>query len=272
MDLRSFARTSLTASRRRRLAPTLFVAALVALALVVSVVSLAVAAPTSFPDVPSSHPYYAAINHLADRSIISGKTDGKFYPGDSVTRQQFAKMVVLTGDYPVSEADLCPFADVEVSGPGELFPDNYVAVCAARGITLGTSATTFSPYASITRLQVVSMVVRAADDLQPGLLAPPPAGWLPSGTWALDATHGANAVRAEYNGLLDGLDLASLVPTGFMTRGEVAQILHNLLLKLTPPTTTTVAPTTSSSTTSTTSSSTTTSTVIPWPYPEGPCG
>ncbi len=89
-------------------------------------------------------------------------------------RQQFAKMIVLTGQYPVSEANVCPFMDVESSGPGELYPDNYVAVCAAKGITLGKTETTFQPYGYITRLQVTSMVVRAANDLQAGLLASSP--------------------------------------------------------------------------------------------------
>ena len=73
------------------------------------------------------------------------------------------------------------------------------------------------------------MVVRAVDDLRPGLLATPPGGWPATSSWAKNATHGANAARAEYNGLLSGLDLAGLSPTGSMNRGEVAQVLHNLL-------------------------------------------
>ena len=197
-------------------------------ALVASLGSLAWAA-SSFPDVPASHPNYTAITDLADRGIISGKTDGKFYPSDQVTRQQFAKMIVGTGGYPVSEANICPFGDVTVSGPGDLYPDNYVAVCAAQGITLGKTETTFDPTGFITRYQVISMVVRTANDLAPGLLSAPPAGY---GTWAGDLTHGANAARAEYNDLLAGLDLVSLNPLGNMTRGEVAQVLHNLLVKL----------------------------------------
>lgn len=76
--------------------------------------------------------------------------------------------------------------------------------------------------------------------------------------------HGANAAYAEYNGLLNGIGLAGLSPYGSATRGEVAQILHNLLTKLAPPTTTT---TTGGSTTtvpvSTTTTASTTSTTVP---------
>jgi hypothetical protein len=239
---------------------TICAGAIVLTALVVSIASLALAAST-FPDVPATHPYYTAITDLASRGIIGGYANGNFGPGDDVKRQQFAKMIVLTGGYPVSESDVCHFVDVAKSDATTFYPDNFVAVCAARGITTGKTATTFDPYGNITRYQVVTMVVRAADDLQPGLLAAPPTGWNGNSTWAADPTHGANAARAEYNGLLAGLDLSTLSPSGNMTRGEVAQVLHNLLAKLTPPTTTTTSASTttsSSSTTTTTQAGTTT--------------
>lgn len=57
--------------------------------------------------------------------------------------------------------------------------------------------------------------------------------------------------RAEYSNLLASFDLSALGPYGNMNRGEVAQVLHNLLDMLTPTSTTT----TSSSTTTTTASS-----------------
>lgn len=256
------------ATARRRLLTGLGIGVLV-IALTVSAVSLALADSPSFPDVPSSHPYHVAITALAANGVVSGYSNGSFGPADEVMRQQFAKMVVLAGGYPVSEADVCAFTDVPKGGASTLYPDNFIAVCAARGITVGKTATTFDPYSNITRYQVISMVVRAADDLQAGLLATPPSGW--TGTWGGDVTHGANADRAEYNGLLAGLTLASLDPAGKMTRGEVAQVLYNLMFLMAPPVTTTtsaatttttlVATTTTSSTTtssSTTSSSTTT--------------
>ena len=244
--------------RPRKRALLVVGAGVLTLVLLIAAASLALAEAPAFPDVPPTHPYHAAITDLASRGVVSGYTDGTFGPGDEIRRQQFAKVIVLAGGYPVTENDICPFPDVEISGPATLFPDNYVAVGAARGIILGKTATAFDPYASITRLQVVSMVVRAADDLQPGLLETPPDGWQGASRWSLDATHGANAARAQYNGLLAGLDLAVLAPGGNMTRGEVAQVLFNLLAKLAPPaTTTTSGP---SSTTTTTAASTTTTT------------
>ncbi len=261
----------MTAKRGRHLLTALGIAALV-IALTVSAVSLALADTTGFSDVPSSHPYYVAVNALAEQGVVSGYGTGAFGPSDPVMRQQFAKMIVLAGGYPVSEDDICHFVDVDKGGPSTLYPDNYVAVCAARGITTGYTATLFKPYDNITRYQVISMVVRAAVNLHSGLLATPPAGWTATGTWGSDPTHGANAARAQYNGLLDGLPLSSLDPRGNMSRGEVAQVLYNLIDLATPPTTTTTAATTttttmvttttSSTTTSSTTSSTTTSTTL----------
>ncbi|MBN1628558.1 MAG: S-layer homology domain-containing protein, partial [Thermoleophilia bacterium] len=253
MERSAFLKNHSAVVRRRTGLALLGAVALVAV-LAVSAVSLALADTASFPDVPATDPHHAAIVDLASRGIVEGYTNGDFGPSDDVKRQQFAKMIVLAGGYPVSEADVCPFLDVSVSGPASLYPDNYVAVCAAAGITVGKTATTFDPYSSITRHQVVSMVMRAADDLRPGLLPDPPPEWTGTPDWGLDATHGANAARAEYNGLLTGIDLSNVDPQGSMPRGEVAQILYNLLAAIAPPATTT----TTTSTTSTASSTTTT--------------
>jgi len=189
--------------------------------------------PATFPDVPPTNPYAAAIYDLAGRHVIEGYTNGNFGPYDLVTRQQFAKMIVLTVDLPVSESDVCPFPDVDTSTTG-LYPDHLVAVAAASGITTGYGDGTFKPYRQITRAQVITMVVRAAENLYQGLLADPPTTYTSS--WgAFDPIHGPKAAKAEFNGLLAGLappgsTLQGMNAWGTMPRGEVAQVLHNLLL------------------------------------------
>jgi hypothetical protein len=101
------------------------------------------------------------------------------------------------------------------------------------------------------------------DDLEPGLLAAPPAGWTGAAAWQGDAVHGANAARAGCGGLLAGLDLPGLSPYGPMTRGEAAQVLYNALTKLASVSTTTTLASTSTTglTTTTTAAPTTTTTV-----------
>ena len=183
-----------------------------------------------FPDVLKGYPYYRAIQDLTCSGIINGAPGGQFLPGDSVTRQQFAKMIVLGGDYSVSEDDICPFKDVDRGGGATLYPDNYVAVCAVHGITQGKTAVTFDPYGTVTRAQVMTMVVRAAEDLKPSAILEPPAGW--KGLLSTkDPAHGRNIARAEYSGLLAGIDLTAFSVSGKATRGEIAQIIWNLRAK-----------------------------------------
>jgi len=205
-------------------------------------VSLGLAVTAGFPDVTAEHPYYGAINDLASRGIISGKPDGKFYPDYPVMRQQFAKMIVKTMGHPVPPDIECPFTDVldpDPTSTDPLYPGKYVAVCALHGITLGKTETTFDPYSSIQRFQVLSMVVRAVDEVRPGLLVTPPGSFTPTWDPAASPQHGLNAARAEYNGLLAGINLTGLDPFGPMSRGEIAQVLHNVLVKIESSTTTT---------------------------------
>jgi len=186
------------------------------------------AASGPFPDVAASHPYAEAIRHLSDGGIITGYSDGSFGPERPVWRQHFAKMIVKVLGLPVSEADVAPFADVESGGPETLYPDNYIAVAAAQGITQGTGPSSFAPTADIWRAQVVTMVVRAVEKLRPGTLQAPAAGFVSS--WADDllSPHAEAARLAEANGLLDGLPVTALDPWEPMPRGEVAQVLFNL--------------------------------------------
>lgn len=179
-------------------------------------------APT-FTDVPPSHPYSLQINDMAARHVVDGYGNGRFGPEDWVKRQQFAKMIVLGMGYPVSEADVCFFNDVDKPS-NNLYPDNYIAVAAARGITVGLVPGQFVPWNDISRAQLITMVARAAG------LGDPPAGYTPPFPNFSD-THYPWARIAAYAGLLSGLedmgaDYDFWAPA---TRGEVCAVLYNLL-------------------------------------------
>ncbi len=206
---------------------------------VLLVVLLCAGTALAFTDVVPGADYSEAIADLSSKGIINGFDDDTFRPRDLVIRQQFAKMIVLTLGLPVSENDICPFSDVEKPG-NNLYPDNYVAVCAANNITKGTNQaqTLFSPYLNISRAQVMTMVVRAA--IQMGVVLDQPTSSYYSDHrhifWNFDdATHGLYAQMAEANGLLWGIrpDSAGVWdPWKKATRGEVAQILWRLMQKL----------------------------------------
>ena len=180
----------------------------------------------TFSDVGGNTLYAQQIWYLADRGVISGFSNGTFGPNHKVTRQQFTKMIVLALGYEVPPIKACGFKDVAAL-PGSadpLYPISYIAACAKAGITVGTTANTFSPYDQITRAQLITMVVRAAG------LSDPPAGYRPPFDYFSPA-HYQWARKAAYAGLLDGL--AGLGP-GFdfwaaASRGEVCLLLANLM-------------------------------------------
>lgn len=181
----------------------------------------------TFSDIDSS-PYRQAIESLAQAGVVNGFFDGTFGPGKLVIRQQFAKMIVKTLGLPVTGLEVCPFADVG-KGMGEdpFYPDKYVAVCAQSDITKGKDATHFAPYDDITRQQLTTMIVRAAN------LPDPPADYAPSfsSVQFYPYEHYLNARKAAYAGLLDGLQEVGSSYDFFRaaSRGECAQLLYNLL-------------------------------------------
>ncbi|MFH1833496.1 MAG: kelch repeat-containing protein, partial [bacterium] len=235
MNLGSVGRRLLGGGHRRRATLNMSAGVIVTLVLSVSIVSLVLAATAGFSDVPPGHPYAVAVSDLAGRQVIGGFPDGTFRPDNSVIRQQFAKMIVKTLEYPVADTNVCLFSDVVKSTPGAyvdptdpLYPDHYVAVCAFYGITQGKTATIFAPYDGITRQQLITMISRAAN------LSDPPTEYTPpfSPGQFYPQEHYLNARRAAYAGLLQGLE--GMGPDfdffGDATRGECAQLLRNLLL------------------------------------------
>ncbi|MCL5735702.1 MAG: S-layer homology domain-containing protein [Actinobacteria bacterium] len=186
----------------------------------------------AFSDVPSTSSYHVQIETLALLGIIDGYSDGTFRPNNTVTRQQFAKMVVLAMRIGVSESDVCAFRDVKKTGEGELYPDHYVAAAAREGIVTGYSTSSgliFKPDSPITLAQLITMGTKSADR---GLFVPPDS-W--KSAWGnFDPVHAVIARVAQYNGLLRdvapaGRSLKSLSPWGNATRAEAAALLFNIM-------------------------------------------
>ena len=190
------------------------------------------AAVPTFTDLGPSDPWYAAVRELAQREIVVGYPDRTFRPNNPVLRAQFAKMLDGAFALTVLEEAASPFTDLGPDVSASLYPHEYVAVGYGLGIIKGTSATTFSPYRNLSRAQAVTLVVRALGKLHPTVLKTPPANYV-SHWGGFSTTHAPAARTAEYNGLLQGLDLGGTArdPWAAMPRGEVAQVLWNAMQK-----------------------------------------
>jgi hypothetical protein len=173
-----------------------------------------------------------AILALAQNGVMSGYLDGTFRPQNPLVRAQFARVIVGAMEIPVTEATPYGFKDL---GPdtASLYPHEYVGAAAEKLIVKGYVDGTFRPYTNVTRTQVIAMIVRAARNLRPGLLSAPPSTYR-SSLGNFDRNYAADLGWAQYNGLLQELQGygSGWNPWAVMNRGEVAQVLWNLMKKM----------------------------------------
>ena len=125
-----------------------------------------------------------AIEAIADAGIVSGRADGSFDPTAELTRGQFTRAVanaisyadVLAVDGPLPpEAPDITFTDT----PGTTFGPTIHAL-AGIGIAVGTGDGAFDPQQPVTRAQLSTFLLRAADYLDEYQR------WLPTALGALE--------------------------------------------------------------------------------------
>ena len=110
-----------------------------------------------FKDVKKDHPYYGHIAALVNAGIIKGYEDKTFKPTGNLTRAHVAQMLVLGFKLEEEKLSNLPFKDVNEK---QWFA-NYIQTLFSNKITSGTTATTFSPNAIVTRGQVASFIFKS---------------------------------------------------------------------------------------------------------------
>lgn len=110
-----------------------------------------------FTDISKNDYFYDAVLWAADKGITSGVTDTLFAPNASCTRAQMVTFLWRANGSPVVDYAM-NFTDV----PADAYYTDAVRWAVSEGITSGTSATTFSPDATVTRAQTVTFLYRAA--------------------------------------------------------------------------------------------------------------
>lgn len=111
-----------------------------------------------FKDVPQSQWSYGAIAALANAGVINGYGDGRFGPNDSITRAQMASILVKAfglPPYPYSSSEN-PFTDTQRLTSHQ----TTINILYRMGITSGTSPTSYSPNAPISRAQAAVLIVK----------------------------------------------------------------------------------------------------------------
>ncbi|MCK9478184.1 MAG: S-layer homology domain-containing protein [Firmicutes bacterium] len=114
---------------------------------------------TEFSDLDGVQWAEYAIKAFYKWGIVDGVTPGEFRPHDSVTREQFAKMLTNTFDW-LDPGD-CDFMDV----PKTKWSYPYIATALKRGVVTGVDETWFGAEDYIMRQDMAVMVYRALDSL-----------------------------------------------------------------------------------------------------------
>lgn len=171
---------------------------------------------TGFTDLGDVEWAQEAINHLASLGIINGMGDGTFAPNDNVTREQFAKMIVMCMGYTVNESATSSFSDVVA---GEWYAP-YVAAAANNSLITGFEDGTFGVGQNITRQDMAVIIYRA-------LGSPNPSS---TGSFSDDAEIGDYARLAVYSlveiGIINGMGDGTFAPQATATRAQAAQMLN----------------------------------------------
>ncbi|MPM20162.1 hypothetical protein SDC9_66591 [bioreactor metagenome] len=98
----------------------------------------------------------SSVEALAERGILSGRGDGTFDPGSTMTRAEFCACTVRA-------LGLTPSLDGRFSDvAADSWYAGYVGTAARYGIVNGVTETSFSPAAFITRQEAAVMLARAA--------------------------------------------------------------------------------------------------------------
>ena len=169
-----------------------------------------------------------AILELASLGIINGMGDGTFAPDATMTRAQFA--AIVTRSLNIEAAAGTKFTDV----PASKWYAGYIGAANSKGIVNGRSATTFDPEGLITRQEAAVMVTNAAKycmmktELDEATVRDTLAQF---GDYITIADWAKNAMAFCYKeGIYDESDL-NTNPKTYIHRGEIAQMLYNMLSK-----------------------------------------
>ncbi len=165
----------------------------------------------------AGHWAYDNINKLVAMGCISGYPDGSFKPNKSITRAEFA--TVLVNAFKLSSSNGGKkFADTADHWAGD-----FIAIAAANGIVGGYDADTFGPNDLITREQMAAMIVKAAK-LTPAAGETQFVDSSSISSWAREAM-----AAATEHGIMNGYPDDTVRPQAGATRAEAVTVIVNAL-------------------------------------------
>ncbi|MBQ4086966.1 MAG: S-layer homology domain-containing protein [Clostridia bacterium] len=178
-------------------------------------------AAVSFGDIESVVWAKPAILYLAEQGVLAGRGEGVFAPNDTVTREEFVKMIVAAFSVKTDGA-ACDFEDV--SAGRWSYP--YIGTATELGLVYGVDETHFNPTGIITREDLAVILHRAYNlagkEAEISVVSFADANDI-SG-YAMDAVAALTGV-----GVINGMGDGTFAPKGTVTRAQAAKAIYELL-------------------------------------------
>ena len=169
----------------------------------------------NFKDVPTNAFYYDAVMWAVGKGVTTGTSADTFSPDEVCNRGQVVTFLWRAAGKPEPTATKNPFKDVQSTD----FFYKAVLWAAEKGITTGTSATTFSPNETCNRGQVVTFLSRA-------LKGAPKKTDNPFTDVAAGAFYYNPVLWAVENGITTGTGNGTFSPNAACNRGQVITFLY----------------------------------------------
>lgn len=170
-----------------------------------------------FADLGADHWAYGYVNTLRSSKIIDGYEDGTFRPDNSVTREEFVKMIVSASGLYSASAE-CEFGDVQ---NGQWYY-KYISSAVSAGLVNGVSEDTFGTGGLITREDAAVIAARILDKFGKKVNAES-AVFTDANLISDYAADSINTLAAL--GIISGQPDGSFEPQGALTRAQAARII-----------------------------------------------
>ena len=175
-----------------------------------------------FTDVHETDWFYNDVLFVYEEGLFAGTSDTTFSPNTSMTRAMLVTVLYRLEGQPAVNGR-SGFSDVQYNG----YYEDAVTWAADNGIVNGTSITTFSPNANVTREQMAAILYRYAQYKKYNTAASSSLnGFTDQASVSGYATASLEWAVAEK--LVNG-SAGKLMPTGNATRAQVAAILHRFV-------------------------------------------
>lgn len=181
--------------------------------------AITIAQTMNFTDVKASDFFYEPVKWAVNNKITNGTSSTTFSPYKNCNRAEIVTFLWRAAGTPEPTVTRNPFTDVNSVRDASYY--KAILWASQKGITAGTTATTFSPYQECTRSQIVTFLYRYAGK---------PSGYYSNPFKDVGSVNEAsyyNAILwAVGKGITQGTSTTTFSPYASCTRGEAVTFLY----------------------------------------------